>query len=139
MRDDQTVRPETGTHDRRTSRRCHSNARIRFRFADECVGGYLYDLSRTGVKLIVDTCPMAGQKASIEVDGGLSFVAEASLVWCKVLDSGQFNIGCQLDKRLLLKQYLALCDFALYAQQLEDDDSRAASAHRLANREQPSP
>lgn len=76
--------------------------------------GELKDVSRNGMRILIDQSLETEQRIQIEIEDEFNVVRQstARVMWCKTVESGLFQVGCQLELRLAVAQYVLLCDFA---------------------------
>lgn len=106
------------TEDRRSDNRLPSDARIRFLragpSADEVLHGELFDVSASGIRILLPQPLTADEKLLVEVRDAEKhcFNLTAKVVWNKPDPDGQHQVGCELLVDLSERQLELLKELA---------------------------
>lgn len=119
-----SLNPSDRDDNRRTSRRFQSSTEIRFGIFDGdasmLLNGCIADVSRTGLRILFDREVAIGRRVSLQFgDNEQADTLEGNTIWCEQTAEDQFMVGCELHHKLGISEYIALCDFARIANDLE--------------------
>ena len=84
------------------------------------LSGCIADVSRTGLRILFGQEIAVGQRVSIQLGSVVhANTLEGRTIWCELAAENRFMVGCELDHKLAISEYIALCDFARLADDLE--------------------